>query len=63
MKKLFALLTTLMAFLTIFASTTFAAGSGGEKAAVAASPYEGPLTLLAIITLAIMIYLPIKDHN
>jgi hypothetical protein len=62
MKKLFALLTTLIAFLTIFATTTFAAAST-EKAAVAASPYEGPLMILAFITLAIMIYLPLTDNN
>jgi hypothetical protein len=63
MKKTFTLLTTFIAFLTFFASTTFAASSGGEKEAVAASPYEGPLILLALITLAIMIYLPLTDNN
>lgn len=63
MKKIFALFTTFIAFMTIFASTTLAAGSVGEKEAVAASPYEGPLILLSLITIAIMIYLPLTDNN
>ncbi len=63
MKRIVALFTVLMTFITIFAATTFAAGSGAEKTAEVASPYEDPLMLLAFITLAIMIYLPIRDHN
>lgn len=62
MRKMFTLVATFFALLTIFTASASAAG-GSSGTVAATSPYEGPLTLLSIITLAIMIYLPLRDHN
>ncbi|WP_169819188.1 hypothetical protein [Anaerobacillus arseniciselenatis] len=58
MKKVLAIFSTLFVFLTMFATTTMAAG---EDQAVAS--YEGPLILLSVMTLGFMIFLIFTDNN
>lgn len=60
MKKTVLLFTILFAFLTVFATTVSSAGSGSG---VSDTSYQGPLVLLSLLTLAIFIYLPLKDNN
>lgn len=60
MQKTVLLFTILFAFLTVFATTVSAAGSGSG---VSDTAYQGPLVLLSLLTLAIFIYLPLRDNN
>lgn len=61
MKRIFALFTTLCALLLVFSATASAAG-GSESTATSAA-FDGPLVLLSLVTLAIFIYLPLRDNN
>lgn len=63
MKGIIASFFALFVFLTVFAVTVSAAGSGGGEGVTTASAYDGPLLLLSILTLAVLIFLPFKDHN